>query len=478
LKKLEVCVALFFCLAFLSACAHRYENKRLEVFKENSGYRFYADDAIDKNTNSLFVCLTLSGGGTRAAAFSYGVLKALKRKVKWPAGGEREVRLLDEVDVISSISGGSFTAGYYGLFGDGIFADFEEKFLNRNIQGELFWAVLNPINLIRLTSSRFDRIDLAAEIYNETIFQNQTFADIQRRGRRPFIVMNGTNMTTGAQFSFRQEQFDIIGSDLEPYPVANAVAASSAFPLLLSPVTLKNYPEPEGFNLPDWISRGVKDREDNPRRYQVANSLEPYATHKDQHPYVHVVDGGLSDNLGLRLVIDEYRRGFIRQLLKGVGRRGPTERIQKLLVIIVNAKTAPLQDLDLSGSSPGALDVAFKAATVSLDNYTFETVEQMRDDIEARKKMQARVEAVEKWFRDCKLEPPDLPAFKMDPLELFVVELSFDGIKDPEERKRFLNMPTSFKLDPDQVRDLIEVGQTLLEGNLDFQDFLDSLPGK
>ena len=46
-------------------------------------------------------------------------------------------RLLDEIDGISSVSGGSFTAGYYGLFGDRIFEDFESKFLKKNIQGAL-----------------------------------------------------------------------------------------------------------------------------------------------------------------------------------------------------------------------------------------------------------------------------------------------------------------------------------------------------
>ena len=73
MRKLETCVAVA-CLALLPACAHRYRNKALDEYQPNSGYRFYAEDAGEDNTNSLFVCLTFSGGGTRAAAFSYGVL--------------------------------------------------------------------------------------------------------------------------------------------------------------------------------------------------------------------------------------------------------------------------------------------------------------------------------------------------------------------------------------------------------------------
>ena len=120
--------AIVACLALLPTCAHRNRNTSLHDYQPDSGYRFYADKPGPKNTNSLFVCLTFSGGGTRAAAFAYGVLKALnkERQITWPAGPSRSFRLLDEVDVISSVSGGSFTAGYYGLFGDGIFTDFEE----------------------------------------------------------------------------------------------------------------------------------------------------------------------------------------------------------------------------------------------------------------------------------------------------------------------------------------------------------------
>jgi len=460
----------------LASCAHRVPNEPLAVFTPDDGYRFDAASTGENNTNSLFVCVTLSGGGTRAAAFSYGVLQALEeKKITWPSGSERRVRLLDEVDVISSVSGGSFTAAYYGLYGDGLFTDFEQKFLYRDIQGELFWAVANPLNWPRLWSPRFDRIDLAAELYHETVFDQKTFADIQRRSPRPFVVLNATNMTTGAQFSFRQEQFDIIGSDLSSYPVANGVAASSAFPLLLNPVTLQNHPAPAGYEVPRWISLSVEEPQDNPRGYQVARSLLPYATDKEQHPYVHLVDGGLADNLGLRMVIDEYRRGFVRQLMRPGGVDESIETISNLLIIVVNAKTEPAQDLDQSAGSPGALDVAYKAATVSMENYTFETVELMREDIDQRNKMQVRVKAVADLLRSRGVDPGEDPLFKVDPIELHVVELSFDDIVDPDKRQRFLDLPTSFALEPDQVRELIELGHELLDQNEDFQEFLQAL---
>ncbi len=87
--------------------------------------------------------LAFSGGGMRAAALSYGVMLEL-RDTKISAGGGTQ-RMLDEVDLISSVSGGSFTAAYYGLNGDDAFNDFEEVFLRRDIEGHLIRSLFTPL---------------------------------------------------------------------------------------------------------------------------------------------------------------------------------------------------------------------------------------------------------------------------------------------------------------------------------------------
>jgi NTE family protein len=145
--------------------------------------------------------------------------------------------LLDEVDVISSVSGGSFTAAYYGLFGRRIFADFESRFLKKNIQNELYSQTLEPGNWFRLPSGKFARSDLAAEYYDQNIFEGGTFGDIAARGG-PLILVNATDITLGTYFTFSQEIFDILCSDLSRVPLARAVAASSAVPVILSPQIL------------------------------------------------------------------------------------------------------------------------------------------------------------------------------------------------------------------------------------------------
>ena len=100
-------------------------------------------------SGELLVMVAFSGGGTRAAAFAYGVLKELSHTQVITDKGSRS--LLHEVDVISSVSGGSFTSAYYGLHGDRIFDEFEERFLRKNVQGALLWRVISPVSWIRFS---------------------------------------------------------------------------------------------------------------------------------------------------------------------------------------------------------------------------------------------------------------------------------------------------------------------------------------
>jgi NTE family protein len=154
-------------VALVTGCAHYPVNQPLKQVDLQGGYRGRYMETSG-NSENLLLYLTFSGGGTRAAALSYGVLEELKKTEVVIDGTKR--RLLDEVDGISSVSGGSFTAGYYGLFGDRIFEDFESKFLKKNIQGALAArTLLNPINWFRLSSDTFDRSDLAAEYYDEHV---------------------------------------------------------------------------------------------------------------------------------------------------------------------------------------------------------------------------------------------------------------------------------------------------------------------
>ena len=166
------------------------------------------------------------------------------------------MRLLEEVDVISSVSGGSFTSAYYGLFRERLFQDFEGVFLRQNIRLSLMYRVLLPWNWIRMLSPYYSRTDVAAEFYNCNIFEDKTFRHLVGDARRPFIILNAANLSLGSVFEFTQRQFDLLQSDLLDVPVARGVAASSAFPGLLAPITLRNY-EKLDYKEPQWIENAI-----------------------------------------------------------------------------------------------------------------------------------------------------------------------------------------------------------------------------
>lgn len=459
-KRLLLCAVI---LTLVGGCAHYFVNKEKASDRQESEYRFN-QDATGNNTNSLFICLEFSGGGTRAAALSYSVLEKLRKtRITWK-GVEKS--LLEEVDCISSVSGGSFTAAYYGLFGDRIFSDFRVRFLETNIEHILLRSLFNPVNWVRLASPYFSRIDLAAEYYDKAIFEGKTFDTLAQGNRRPFIILNATNLANGERFEFTQDQFDFLVSDLNSYPVGRAVAASSAFPFLLSPLTLKNYPHTH-FTLPTDYQQGLDDYYTNRRRYYWARNRAMYANDVEL-PYLHLMDGGLGDNIGLRPIEAAYRRtsGFIRKLIND-------KEIEKFVVIVVNAHTVGKDIMSKDESPPGLATVGLKTATIAMDNYSVETIEAMKDLGAERLKAQKNIAACQKRLDQCP-GVPQIPKLAGD-IDPYVIEVNFEAIPDPEQKKYFLGLPTSFSLEKDQVQALIDIGPQLLEQSPEFQKFIQGL---
>jgi len=99
---------------------------------------------------SIIAAVALSGGGARAAAFGLVVLEEL-RATRFELDG-RQTTLLDEIGLISGVSGGSILAGYYAAFGDEVFTRFEPDFLLVNVQSNLIGDLASPGTLYKLTS--------------------------------------------------------------------------------------------------------------------------------------------------------------------------------------------------------------------------------------------------------------------------------------------------------------------------------------
>jgi NTE family protein len=441
-------------------CAHYPVNQPLKQVDPQGGYRARYMRAPG-NSENLLLYLTFSGGGTRAAALSYGVLEELRKTEVLVDGKKR--RLLDEVDGISSVSGGSFTAGYYGLFGDRIFEDFESKFLKKNIQGALtVRTFLNPINWFRLYSDTFDRSDLAAEYYDKHVFEGKTFGDIAAR-KGPMIMMNATDMTHGLRIGFSQDAFDVICSDVSHFPVARAAAASSAVPILLSPITMRNYAGTCGFKIPEGFEEILRSRSISERQLFLANNIAPFLD-SQKKPYIHLVDGGVADNLGLRTVLDRVLlRGSVWETIKET----PIKNVHKVVFIVVNAETQPDTKWDRSEGIPGIGAMMSAYSSIGIERYNEETIALLK-------------ESVKSWADEIKAQRCKGGAVSTAPgscgdIQFYVVEVKFDTLKDETERMYFKRLPTAFKLAPEKVDKLRDVAHRLLVQSEEFKRLLRDL---
>ncbi len=404
--------------------------------------------------DDVFVVLAFSGGGTRAAAFSYGVLERL-RDARVVVGGQSR-SLLEQVNVISAVSGGSYTAAYYGLFGSQIFTDFLPHFLYHDWQGELTSLLLRPDHALSLAAGNFNRSDLIAAHLDRTLFRYGTFSDMSRNGL-PFIILNSSDLNNAATFSFIQPQFDFLCSDLSGYPVANAVMASSAVPAVFAPIALRNFPGcPE--RQKNWVAEALANDHVLDRRYNVARSLDRY-TDAARMPILHLVDGGVTDNLGVRgsMMSPVAQAGNVPDMA-GAFTPEQLKRVRHVLVIVANAQVYETYDWSVRGSNPGLIKTTSAAFDAALGILNTETVSLAKQGFLM-------------WERHVNsLRPPGATPVKVD----FAV-LTFNQISDAAERDRFNAMPTTFRLRAGQVDDLRALAGRLLDQSPEFQAFLAGL---
>ena len=144
--------------------------------------------------------------------------------------------------------------------------------------------------------------------------------------------------------------------------------------------------------------------------------------------------------------------------------------IRRIVVVAVNSRSSPRTDWDRIEDPPGTLAQIGQSAGVPIDRYSFETIEIMKDREEIygwRREIQvlrARVGG--------KTEAEAEASVSLPKLTLHTMDVSFEAIKDPKERERLMNMPTTFVLPAEDVDRLREAGGRLLRESADFQQLL------
>jgi len=276
----------------------------------------------------------------------------------------------------------------------------------------------------------------------------------------PIIVINATDMTHGTRLGFTQDIFDYICSDLSRFPIARAVAASSAVPMVLSPIILRNYAGTCGFKIPENFEEALKNRHISERQFYLANNIAIYSDSK-RKSHIHLVDGGVSDNLGLRALLDRiiFSAG-VQESIKGT----PVEKAHKVVLIVVNAETKPDAKWDRSASPPTFGAMLSSYTGIAIERYNEETLALLK-------------EAVKPWADEVRAQRCKGRAVSTEPgscgdIEFYIVEVKFDALKAEAERTYFKRLPTSFKLASEQVDKLRGAAHRILVESEEFKRLL------
>lgn len=221
------------------------------------------------------IALCLSGGGYRAMLFHLGALWRLN-----------ELGWLPRLTRVSSVSGGSITAGVLGLKWTTLAFD------GGGVAGNLLPEVIAPVRALAGHTIDIPSVALGlglpgsigkrvAAAYRRHLFGDATLQALPADDEGPRFVINATNLQSGALWRFSRPYARDYKVGKIPNPeieLALAVAASSAFPPFLSPVRLRF--------VESVYEPGSGEKLQEP----------PYTTHPT------LADGGVYDNFGLETV--------------------------------------------------------------------------------------------------------------------------------------------------------------------------------
>jgi NTE family protein len=404
--------------------------------------------------------MAFSGGGKRSAAFAHGVLRGLKQIPVVEDGRTRS--LLDELDYIAAVSGGSFPAMHYGLYHDKSFETFPSEFLKADINSYIYGTYLLPWNWEWLANPYYGTNDRMAEIYDRLMFHGATYADLLRQGL-PVVSVNATDIANGISFSFTQPYFDLICSDLTSFPVARAVAASNGFPVLFSPITLTSHtPDCRGVRPPTAAPAEWAETSDElSRRALLARTANRYLD-PERTKYVHLLDGGISDNLALRgvangaIALNDTTDAFRRIALKA----------RRVLVLSIDGQSATDPAISKQRVVTGLSQIFGAVSGTQIDAYNFETLiltdSELRQLVQSLRKVRcAQARVIE--GHDC----ADVGGA--------LVHISLGSIPDPHERQRLQAIPTGLTIPDTDVDLLVSSGEQLVQHNDNIRELISDL---
>jgi len=415
---------------------------------------FIPDPADDGST---IIALAFSGGGTRAASFAYGVLQGLDEVVVDQQPERRT--LIDDIRVISGASGGAVTAAYFGYKGRG-YVDLRERFLLADAEKELHKSELSPANWVRIYNGGANDRSTFAEWLNRRVFDGKTYAALQRP-HAPIVWINASDIFNGTPFTFTYDTFAALCSDLDKVRIADAVAASAAFPVVFAPIAVSttNTASDCNYQRPEWLTRALKDPAASVRLKAYARALDTYQN-DPQVDYIKLLDGGLTDNIGVT--------GFTMVRASSKTPHGPLSvqeavRMRTFVFIVADASIRTEGDWVKTLNGPKFPDMVSAISNAGIRS-------SVRDEFDAL------TLSVEIWRGQliawrCGLSRETvrhyrgtLAGWDCRDIDMVVEDLSFDDFPRAT-RDRLNNIPTRLKLPRDDVDELIAAGRDAIRVN-------------
>ncbi|HWM78720.1 MAG TPA: patatin-like phospholipase family protein [Methylomirabilota bacterium] len=456
----------------LAGCATRFENFPLAKDQVNVERR-----AVDvSHEERPLVLVAVSGGGSRAAALGWVVLREV---AKFRYATEGQLRsLIDDIGVVSSVSGGSVIAAHFALYGPAGLDRFAPDFLVPDNTRTLGLEAVDPITWFRLAITGSSRIDLVEELFDNLLFKHKTFFDLNQPGK-PYLILNATDMASGEVFAFTPKRFDDICSDLDKEPISAGVAASAAVPIVFSPVAFRNFSATRCPDrpTPPWITTRLNGRYapylnlETFKLARYANDLRHGPNSLRTIDYLYFLDGGLADNLAIHGLLETISSPYAAPIIAGQnsGLKDSNTildalnagRIKKLAVIVINARADAANTISQTASRPGIAGMVESVITIPIDSTTSSVSSQM-DVLLAQLNAAGGGGAGDPRFTG---------------LKIYAVQVDFDQLRASDPHQRELRekanaIPTLWTITKDNREVLEQAGTILLHQHPCFQRLL------
>lgn len=404
----------------------------------------------DLATDEDAIALALSGGGARAASFSLGVLEQLRDTTA--ADGKP---LISKVALVTAVSGGAITAAWYGQHGADGLDDFRAALLDKDWQAQLHTSFVSPQNWDRLLQGGLNGPDKLSNWLDREVFNGARMRDLRAA---PMVLINATDLYSGAPFVFADPWFDAICADLPSVKLSDAVAASMSVPIAFRPVVLESYAADCPAPLASWVSRAEHDRSAPILLRETARSFR-FFREPERMQYIHLTDGGVADNFGVSSLVT--LRAAAGTPYAPFSARDAV-RLRRVTFLIINAERDAEGAWALKEAGPDGAQLIETALGIAVNAPKRAAADALRDTLQTWK--------TETIAWRCSLTPTQAAelgasnGWDCRDLDVRLDMIAFADLKDP----RFADLgkaATAVSLPRDQIDNLIAGGRQAIAQN-------------